>query len=66
MAKKVSYTDAYVELQSILSDLQDESITIDLLPLKLERAQQLIQICEAKLFETEEKYQAIIDNLNKK
>lgn len=65
MAKKLTYTAAYDELQELLSDLQDESITIDLLPAKLERAQKLIEICEAKLHETEEKYQHIAEQLSK-
>jgi exodeoxyribonuclease VII small subunit len=66
MAKKISYTEAYTELNEILEELQNESITIDLLPSKLERAQKLIELCEAKLFETEEKYLAIIDSIQKK
>ena len=65
MAKKITYTDAYNELQEILNELQQEEVTIDKLPVKLERVHQLLEICKAKLHETEENYQQIISKISK-
>ncbi len=57
MAKKkttISYEKAMEELQSIISDLQSEAISIDQLSEKVKRAAELIEYCKTKLRTTEE------------
>ena len=54
MEKKESYTEAFEELQKIVSDIEGGEISVDELSEKVERAAQLIKICKAKLTSTEE------------
>lgn len=52
MAKK-SYDKAYKELQTILDELQSESISIDKLSDKIKKANSLIALCKSRLREVE-------------
>lgn len=52
MAKK-SYDKAYAELQTILEELQGESISIDKLSTKIKKANELINFCKTRLREVE-------------
>lgn len=49
----MKYTDALQELQSIVAELQSESVDIDALSEKVKRAAELIQFCQQKLRTTE-------------
>ncbi len=53
MAKK-SYDKAYKELQKILEELQNESISIDKLSDKIKKAKELVAFCKNRLREVEE------------
>jgi len=48
-----SYESAFAELQQIVRDLQDESVSIDELTAKIARAAELIRFCREKLRLTE-------------
>jgi len=50
---KTSYTEAYEELQQIVSELEQGEISIDLLSEKVKRASELIAVCKQKLYATE-------------
>lgn len=50
MAKK-SYDKAYAELQAILEDLQEDSVSIDKLSAKIKKATELISFCKERLRE---------------
>ena len=50
----MTYEDAARELQEILGQLQEDSISVDELSAKVKRAAELIEHCRAKLRETEE------------
>lgn len=52
-----SYDAAMQELQSIVSQLQSDSVGIDDLAEKVKRASELIKLCKEKLRETEEAIQ---------
>jgi len=52
MAKK-SYDKAYAELQTILEELQSESVSIDKLSTKIKKANTLITFCKTRLREVE-------------
>lgn len=52
-AAPMHYDSAFAELQQILSDIQNGSVSIDQLTLKMERAQVLVQFCREKLRQTE-------------
>ena len=52
--KSFSYDAALEELQQIVQRLQSDSVGIDGLNEKVERAAELIRLCKQKLRETEE------------
>ena len=42
MAKEITYTQAYDELQEIVNEMENSEITIDLLDSKIKRASEMI------------------------
>lgn len=63
MNKKVTYSQAFEELQEIIKDLENEEIPVDELSGKVKRAAELIRICKAKLTTTEEDVKKILEEL---
>lgn len=63
MADKITYTEAFDELQSIISHLEKGDIAVDELAAKVKRASLLIEVCRAKLTATEDEVKRIIDQL---
>ena len=53
MGKKITYTEAFTELQEIVTEIENEEIGIDLLESKIKRASELLRICRDKLYKTE-------------
>jgi len=52
--EQLSYESAFAELQQIVRDLQDETVSIDELTTKIARAAELIGFCRERLRMTEE------------
>jgi exodeoxyribonuclease VII small subunit len=63
MAKDPDYTEAYEELQHIVSEIEAGEITVDELSVKVKRAAFLIKICRHKLSSTEEDVTRILKEL---
>lgn len=63
MSKEINYTEAFEELQLIVSDMEDGEITVDELSVKVKRATELIKICKKKLTTTEEDVNQILKDL---
>lgn len=63
MSDKPSYTEAFAELQTIVSEIEDGEISVDELSQKVKRAAFLIKICKAKLSTTEEDVNKILKEL---
>ena len=63
MSKELKYTEAFDELQKIVSDLEDGEISVDELSLKIKRASELIKVCKQKLVATEEDVSQILKEL---
>ena len=63
MSKDISYTDALNELNEIAREIENESIPVDELTIKLKRASELIALCRAKLRMTEEEVKKIIGEM---
>lgn len=61
--KKISYTEAFEELQLIVSEIEQGEISVDDLSDKVKRAAQLIKICKTKLNTTEEDVSKILKEL---
>ena len=63
MAKKLTYTEAFTELQEIVVEIENEEIELDLLESKIQRASELIKICRDKLYKTEKSISDILKEI---
>ena len=63
MEKKINYTDAIRELETIVNEIEEGEISIDILSEKVKRAAELIKICKEKLSATEEDVSRILEDL---
>ncbi len=63
MEKKQKYADAIDELENILSEMENEEISVDQLSDKVKRASELIKFCRDKLFKTEEEINEILKDV---
>jgi exodeoxyribonuclease VII small subunit len=63
MSKEPNYTDAFEELQTIVSEIEEGEISVDLLSEKVKRAALLISICKKKLADTEGDVNQILKQL---
>ncbi len=59
-----NYTEAFDELQQIVSEIEDGQISVDELSQKVKRAAFLINICKSKLSSTEEDVNKILKELD--
>jgi len=64
MSEKINYTEAFDELQEIVSEIEQGEISVDELSEKVKRAALLIKICRAKLTTTEEDVNKILKVLD--
>ena len=64
MSEKVKYTDAIIELEEIVSSIENDEVNVDELSVKVKRASELIKICKEKLHNTEEEVSRILTELN--
>lgn len=64
MKDKISYTEAFEELQTIVSEIEQGEISVDELSEKVKRATELIKICKKKLTTTEEDVNKILTELD--
>lgn len=63
MESEYKYTDAFNELQQIVSDIEAGDVNVDELAKKIKRASQLIAICKAKLVSSEEEVDQLLAQL---
>lgn len=62
----LTYQQALVELENIVEALEDETIPVDELAIKVKRASDLIEFCQAKLTETDTEVKKILTYLEDK
>ena len=62
--ENLTYESAAKELEGILENLKSDTITIDALAAKVERASVLLKFCSEKLRTTEGKVNEIIEKLS--
>ena len=60
METPLTYESAYAELQEIVTALENETISVDELAIKVKRATQLVEFCQQKLRSTEAELDKII------
>lgn len=63
MKAEISYTEAFDELQEIISEIETGEISVDELSKKVKRAGELIKICKQKLSSTEGDIKKILKDL---
>lgn len=56
----MTYTAAMKQLEEIVSQLEDNTLDIDLLAEKVKTAQELIKFCRDKLYKTDEEIQKLL------
>jgi len=69
MEQNLTYEEAYKELALIAKDIENESVSVDVLAQKVKRASELITFCQTKLKSTEAEVNKIIaqmENTNAK
>lgn len=60
MEQTLTYEQAYQELSEIAAEIQNESVSVDVLAQKVKRASELISFCQGKLRSTEAEVGKII------
>lgn len=68
MEQNLTYEEAFKELVVIAKDIENESVSVDVLAEKVKRASDLITFCQTKLKSTEAEVNKIIaqmENSNK-
>lgn len=63
MEQDLTYDKAYTELKAIAQQIDNESITVDVLAQKVKRAADLIKYCQEKLRSTETEVDKIIKQM---
>ncbi|HEY5369551.1 MAG TPA: exodeoxyribonuclease VII small subunit [Hanamia sp.] len=69
MEQTLTYEAAYKELAQIANEIETESVSVDVLAIKVKRASELITFCQSKLKLTETEVNKIIaqmENANPK
>jgi exodeoxyribonuclease VII small subunit len=64
MSDTPNYSEAFEELQQIVSEIEEGQISVDELSEKVKRAALLIKICKSKLASTEEDVNKILKELD--
>jgi len=62
--KKISYKEAFTELETILATIESDDLNVDELTVNVKRAAELIKFCKSKLFETESEIEKIIADID--
>ena len=63
MKEKLTYENAYKELNNIVHEIEDSIIKLDSMKEKIDRATELITFCRGRLRETEEEFNKAMEKL---
>lgn len=63
MKNKSTYSAAILELEEIVSEIENADIGVDELSEKVKRASELIKICKDRLYKTEEEVSAVLKEI---
>lgn len=66
MEKNMTYEQAFEELRTIAAEIEDETVSVDVLAEKVKRASDLIAFCQTKLRSTELEVNKIIKQMERK
>lgn len=62
----MTYEQAFEELKNIAAEIEDETVSVDVLADKVKRASELITFCQNKLRSTESEVNKIIKQMERK
>ena len=62
----MTYEEAFSELRKIADEIENETVSVDVLAEKVKRASELINFCQSKLRSTEAEVSNIIKQMEKK
>lgn len=62
MAKKFNYKKSLEDIQSIIDEIENDTIDVDQLSLKIKKAAQLIKSCKDQLRKTEKDIEDILSD----
>ena len=63
MEMNLTYESAYKELAQIAKDIENETVSVDILAQRVKRASDLITFCQTKLKNTESEVNKIISQM---
>lgn len=63
METNLTYESAYAELKKISDEIENETVSVDVLATKVKRASELIAFCQTKLKSTETEVLKIIKQM---
>ncbi len=63
MSDSPDYKDAIEEIESIVDEIENETVDVDLLTEKIKRAAFLIKYCKQKLRKTDDEIKKVLDEL---
>jgi exodeoxyribonuclease VII small subunit len=63
MSEQIKYSEAFSELESIVSALQSDNCDIDTMVAKTKRASELLKICRSRLTATEQELKDVLAEL---
>lgn len=66
MEPNMTYESAYAELKKIATEIESESVSVDVLAARVKRASELITYCQTKLRSTEQEVNNIIKQMETK
>jgi len=61
--KKVNYSEAIEELETIVAEIESDDISVDDLSEKVKRASELIRICKDVLYKTESEVNKVLKDM---
>ncbi len=61
--KKVNYSEAIEELETIVDEIESDNISVDDLAEKVKRASELIRICKDVLYKTESEINKVLNDM---
>lgn len=66
MEENLTYESAYNELRQIAKEIENETVSVDVLAEKVKRASELITFCQQRLKSTESEVNKIISQMESK
>ncbi len=66
MEENLTYESAYNELRQIAKEIENETVSVDVLAQKVKRASELITFCQQRLKSTESEVNKIISQMEAK